>query len=327
MKFLKSAIPIFLAFAIGFILYKNIDIEQLFAEIQKANLWFIIISILIMVFSHYLRAVRMNILLRTLGYKPSDLNTSLAVIVGYLANLVLPRMGEVTRCTIIQRTNQIPANISIGVVVTERVVDVVCVLLCLVLCLFLEYNVIYDFVISILPYKNVESWKLALSLVFISAVVIFGFLFIKSFATKNTSNKWVIKFFELLIGFKSGVLSIFKLKNSTLFIFLSVGIWFCYALLTWILLLAFEPTQHLSASVGLVVNTMGAFGMAVPVQGGIGAYHFMVQSVLLLYQIPAQIGLICATLLHSTQMVGTIFFGAISGLILFFVGGKTKSRV
>lgn len=318
MKFLKTIFPVLLALLVGIVLYQLIDFKKLFEELQKANIWLVIIPCFIMLFAHYLRAVRMNLLLKAVGYKTSDLNTSLAVVVGYLANLILPRMGEVTRCTIIQRTNQIPANVSIGVVVTERIVDVLCVLLCLVLCLFLEYNVIYDFVLSILPFKNLEIWKLILALSILLILGLIAVFIIKSQAYKFAENKWIKKVLELLIGFKSGVLSVFKLQNRFLFILLSVGIWFSYALLTWILLLAFEPTQNLSASVGLVVNTMGAFGMAVPVQGGIGAYHFMVQSVLLLYQIPAQIGLICATLLHSSQMLATIIFGSIAGLILLF---------
>lgn len=318
MKFLKTIFPVLLALLVGMVLYQLIDFEKLFDELQKANIWLVIIPCFIMLFAHYLRAVRMNLLLKAVGYKTSDWNTSLAVVVGYLANLILPRMGEVTRCTIIQRTNQIPANVSIGVVVTERIVDVLCVLVCLVLCLFLEYNVIYDFVLSILPFKNIEVWKLILA---VCILLILGFivvLIIKKQANIFLENKWIKKVLELFIGFKSGVLSVFKLQTRFLFFLLSVGIWFSYALLTWILLLAFEPTQNLSASVGLVVNTMGAFGMAVPVQGGIGAYHFMVQSVLLLYQIPAQIGLICATLLHSSQMLATIIFGSIAGLILLF---------
>lgn len=318
MKFLKTIFPVLLAVLVGIVLYQLIDFTKLFAELKKANIWLIIIPCFIMLFAHYLRAVRMNLLLKAVGYNTSDWNTSLAIVVGYLANLILPRMGEVTRCTIIQRTNQIPANVSIGVVVTERIVDVLCVLVSLVLCLILEYNVIYDFVISILPFKNIEVWKLILAVGVFFVLGLIVVLIIKKQAHKFSENKWIKKVLDLLIGFKSGVLSVFKLQNRFLFIVLSVGIWFCYALHTWILLLAFEPTQNLSASVGLVVNTMGAFGMAVPVQGGIGAYHFMVQSVLMLYQIPAQIGLICATLLHSSQMLATIIFGSIAGLILLF---------
>lgn len=322
MKTIKTIFPIFLAFLVGFLLYQLIDFKKLFVELAKANIWLIIIPCFIMLFAHYLRAVRMNLLLKALNYKTSDLNTSLAVVVGYLANLILPRMGEVTRCTIIQRTNQIPANVSIGVVVTERIVDVLCVLFCLVLCLFLEYTIIYDFVISILPFKNLEAWKIILVIITLITLGFLFFYFLNQLVKKSPENKWVKKFYELIIGFKSGVLSVFKLQNRFLFISLSVGIWFCYALLTWILLLAFEPTQNLGASVGLVVNTMGAFGMAVPVQGGIGAYHFMVQSVLVLYQIPTQIGLICATLLHSSQMIATILFGSIAGLLLLFNTNK-----
>lgn len=322
MKTLKTIFPLLLVLLVGFLLYQLIDFKKLFIELQKANIWLIIIPCFIMLFSHYLRAVRMNLLLKAVGYKTSDLNSTLAVLIGYLANLILPRMGEVTRCTIIQRTNQIPANVSIGVVVTERIVDVLCVLLCLVLCLFLEYSVIYDFVISILPFKNLEITKILLIMIIVIICFIVIIYIYNKDAKKDPANKWNKKFLELLTGLKSGIFSVFKLQKRVMFISLSLGIWFCYALLTWILLLAFEPTQNLGASVGLVVNTMGAFGMAVPVQGGIGPYHFMVQSVLLLYQIPAQVGLICATLLHSSQMLATIIFGSIAGLVLLFFAKK-----
>lgn len=195
MKILKTVFPVLIAFAIGFVLYRLIDFKNLIVELEKANVWLIIIPCFILLFAHFLRAVRMNLLLRAVGYQPSVLNTSLAVVVGYFANLLLPRMGEITRCTIIQRTEHIPANISIGVVVTERIVDLICVLICLVLCLYMEYAIIYDFVISILPFKKDETWKLLLILLGISLFFIVFYIlskkYLKNLITTLSAKKFL----------------------------------------------------------------------------------------------------------------------------------------
>lgn len=317
---LKKSIPYLLALVLIFVLWKFIDFQMLIEQFKKANLFFVVVSMLIMAFSHYLRALRMNMLLKALGNKTSDLNTSLAVFVGYLVNLLIPRMGEVARCTVLNKTNSIPIQVSLGAVITERIVDVLCLISFLIFSLFIEYDVVISFIKTIISSKNgtINTTILFFIIFLLITLIIIIYLIIKNIDKILKINIFK-KIYDVIIGFSTGMMSIFKVENKVFFFICSLGTWICYFLLTWVLMMAFEPTMNLGWKVGFITNALGAVGMAAPVQGGIGAYHFMVQQVLVVYGITPELGLVCATLLHSTQMFTSIILGIIAFIILFFI--------
>lgn len=322
---LKKIIPYCLAIFLVILLCKFIDFETLLAQFKKANPMYIVLSMLVMAFSHFLRALRMNMLLSALGHKTSNYTTSLTVFVGYLVNLVVPRMGEITRCTLLQKTNQIPLEVSIGAVVSERLVDVVCLLIFLIFGIFIAQDVVLQFAETIWNSKKSTGSSLWLYVLLI-ATPFTGLLVYLTYKNLDKILKISIfnKIFTVLKGFWLGIVGIIKIKNKGIFALYSISTWICYFILTWLLMLAFEPTSNMGWKVAFITNALGAVGMAAPVQGGIGAYHFMVQSVLGVYGIEASLGLVCATLLHSTQMFATIIFGLISSVLVYFVINKQK---
>src|SRR5690606_35562299 len=122
--------------------------NRIISDLRDADYFWVFMSLLAVWLAHVFRAIRWQMLIRPLGYRPKLTNTYHAVIIGYLANLALPRMGEVTRCGVLNRTDRIPVNALIGTVITERLIDVFCLLLVTVLAVLLKFDVISGFVIE-----------------------------------------------------------------------------------------------------------------------------------------------------------------------------------
>ena len=121
------------------------DWNSIISDLSGANYIFLIPATLMLVVSHFIRALRWKILMEPLGYKPSTLNTFLAVFVGYWANLAVPRLGEVLKCTILARYEKVPADKLIGTIVAERAIDVCSLIVIMVITVFSQYNLIGGF--------------------------------------------------------------------------------------------------------------------------------------------------------------------------------------
>ena len=128
---------------------KESDWVQIKTSIQKARLWLIIPVCLTLLLSHFSRAIRWKILMEPLGYKPSTFNTFAAVMIGYLVNAAVPRLGEVVKCTLLSRYEKVRADKLVGTIVMERAVDMVCLAVVFVAALIFQGHVIGDFVSSL----------------------------------------------------------------------------------------------------------------------------------------------------------------------------------
>src|SRR5215212_8609246 len=120
---------------------KNIQHEQWLQikdSIQQARHWLIIPAFLLLFLAHYSRALRWKILMEPLGYRPSTFNTFAAVMIGYLVNAGVPRLGEVVKCTLLARYEKVRADRLVGTIVMERAVDVVCLLLVFIAALIFQ---------------------------------------------------------------------------------------------------------------------------------------------------------------------------------------------
>lgn len=310
--------------------FRGQDLQKIISDLKNANYFWVIASVVVSIFAHYIRALRWKMLIKPLGHEPSNANTYHAVMVGYLANLAVPRMGEISRCGVLNRTNKIPLNNLIGTVIIERIIDVLFLLSILVFSILLEYNRIFDFIkINILePMFDKVSSSSILLYVFIAILLIalIVFYIIKAYHEKLLSIKLYNKLFEILVGFKEGVLSVIKMEKKSLFIFYSASIWFLYILSTFLCYFAIESTSGLSFSSAIFVTAVGGIGMSAPVQGGIGAYEATVQLGLLVYGIAAVNGLAYATLNHSGQILSILIFGSISLLYIFLRFRKNKDE-
>lgn len=227
---------LFLGLGVFFIWFslKDLNLEQRTSIIENMkavaldNRWvFLLFSMIIGLFSVVFRALRSVQLLEPLGYKISKINSYHAVMICYLANLAFPRLGEILRCTFIQRYEKVPFQKTLGTVVTERIIDMICFGLVLLFALFLESDKIAMFFTSNID--NASNGLFSLPIILI-IIIIFITLIIVYWVVKKHIKEWKIyqKLKNLIVGFWNGLISVVKLKNPFVFILYSVCIWLCY---------------------------------------------------------------------------------------------------
>lgn len=317
---LKSILQFCLFFGLGALLlyfaFINLDLDydKVLNGFKQANYYWIAAALAFSLCSHFVRAVRWNMMLEPLGKKPSAFNAFNAVMIGYLFNFAIPRMGEVSRCGILTRTDKIPMNQSLGTVVVERVFDMIILLLATFTVLFIEFDVLYGFFNEtfIAPLAS----KLAgLGLIIIIAVLVLaaaGFLMLMRFKHVLLRSAIAGKVISMLLGFVDGFKAVFKLKSPGSFLLQTLLIWVLYYLNTFSFLMAFPETSHIGFAGVMSILVVGTFGFAAPVSGGIGAYHIFVAKALALYGVSSVAGGIFGFVSHGMQMVMILIVGSFS---------------
>lgn len=324
-KTLKFVSFFLIGILIFWMVYKDQDIVRL-KEIltNEVNYFWIIVSLFLGLLSHISRTIRWNLMIEPLSHKPRILNTFLAVMVGYLMNLALPRMGEISRCGVLARYEKISFTKLIGTVVLERLIDVIMLLLILLIVIFTQFGQLMEFL------KNNPEVEEKLMNVVRSPFLIAGGISLLAilwfFRNRIMSGAIIKKLLNFVNQFIEGFRSIQNMKKKGTFIFHSVFIWFLYFLMTYCVFFSFEFTSHLSPLAGLTVFVLGSFGMIAPVQGGIGAWHFMVIEGLALYGIDKADGQVYALLAHGSTTVMLIVLGLIGLLALPFVNERKTDQ-
>lgn len=329
-SFLKYTFSLAIAGVLFWYLYKDVDFSEMMASFKKANLNYIYLSIGLAMFSHLLRAWRWNMLLEPLGYHLKTSRTFLAVMVGYLANFVVPRMGEVSRCGVLKKTDDVSVSRGFGSVVTERVFDMICLLIIVALTLAIEFRRLNDFFLELFLDKATGLEENFLTLIAIGItfllVAILIFFLLKRNQAFLRENKYYNKLTSFLRQLVEGITSVRKLKSPALFWLATLGIWVCYYFMTYVVFFSMEPTSNLSFSAGFIILVLGGIGMATPVQGGIGAFHYLVSAGLLLYGVAEKDGIIFAFLLHTTNSIAIIIVGSVSLFISMIIPKRNSNE-
>ncbi|MDZ4838882.1 MAG: lysylphosphatidylglycerol synthase transmembrane domain-containing protein [Bacteroidota bacterium] len=330
MKLIINALKYLVTLGIGVFLFywvfkdhKWIDLQK---SIQQINPFLILLCFIIAVGSHWFRGVRWVMLIKPLGDTVTHKNAFMAVMVGYLANLAVPRMGEVSRCVVINRTNGTKVDKLIGTVVVERLADVVSLLIILGLNLVLEFDKLKGFFVDYLNNRQADKTDYTSTLIIVALVLVLGLGLIILILTKFKHIKIVKKFKDILQNFAIGFNTIRQLENKWKFLFYTFLIWLLYYLQVYICFLAFPATSHLGPLPALSVLNMGSFGFVAPVQGGIGAYHWIVQKTLMLYNIDESTAKDFAFIAHTFQILVILIFGFISLLVLSSMYKKIKNN-
>jgi glycosyltransferase 2 family protein len=312
---------------------RNLSPEQkkeILKSLSFANYWWISLSIVLGILAHYLRAIRWKMLIEPMGYNPGKRNTFLAVMIGYLANLALPRLGEVSRCTVLTRYEGVPFNKSFGTVITERAIDLVLYVFLFFLNLALQFDKLYSYIDERI-YKPIESKfhlsmnlsgslsKIALAVAILILIVYF------IFRKRIARNKLYLKIRDMAMGFFEGMKSLVKVKRLWLFGVYSLLIWFLYLIMAYLVFFSLPETSHLGIDAGLAVLVFGTIGIML-VQGGIGIYPAIVAETLVLYAVSTTSGYALGWLIWSAQTITVILIGSMS-LILLPILNKKKNYV
>jgi len=292
--------------------------SQAFAQIK----WWVLAPIAVVGFlSHYFRALRWKILLQTVDIHPSTSNTTFAVLIGYLANTVVPRLGEITKCTVLARYERIRPERALGTIIGERAFDTLSLLALIGLILILERSqalTLWNLYLGNML-GNWSEWPWTLIFIAIGALVAL-FLALKGLLPRFRERKAGRIVFRLI----EGVSAIWRLKNRSAFLLYSIAIWLMYILMVYLGYYALDATSHLSFRSAMAIVAFGSIGMIVT-PGGVGAYPLIVAAVLSLYGINEGVGMAFGWICWGTQTVLILMLGIISLILLPIFNGKHKS--
>lgn len=297
------------------------DIQNLKSLIYNANGLLVLLCVLILVFSHYIRALRWTSMISATGNKPGTLNVFLAVITGFFFNLVFPRLGEVMKCSVLGKYEKMPVDKLIGTMVAERIIDLFCLIVVIFFTIISQLNRVSSYAtefLTLLSGKISNSGtflvKLALALLAIS---------FSAFILYRLKHrlKWLNAVKKAIHGFYEGLTSIKNIKNKSAFFFHTFLIWFLYLTSIQVGFYAMPELSSQGLAASLTILTFGSFAMIVT-QGGIGAYQLAVQKTLTLFGVNAVTGLAFGWLLWSVQTLMLLTLGPVSLVLLFFINRK-----
>ncbi len=308
------------------LVFRKIDVSEVVAEIRAAKYVWLLFSIILGIFSHIARAMRWNILIRSLGYKTDTPTTFYAVMTGYLANMAFPRLGEVTRCGVLSKKKSIPFTTLFGTVISERLFDTIILALIILLVIFFQLNLVSGFVDKyIVSYfsgmANRDNLYLAILVLF--ALIVVPLILFRIFFNRIRNMHIYNKVRDFLKGLLDGIKTIMHMKHKWSFMGLTVLIWLLYTLMTYTAFFALEATSGLDFIDAITVMALGSLGMVAPVPGGIGAYQFVVKAILTeIYLVQSEPAVSYSIILWAAQSAMIIVVGAISYYILVFKKSK-----
>lgn len=334
-KILLTFFSFLLAIVLIVIAFKGIDFKETLSFIVKANLFYVLLYIILLFLAHYFRAVRWKLLLYNVKKDVESGNLFGGLMIGYALNSALPRAGELARAAVVVNKEKISLSSTLGSIFLDRVLDIFFLAIALFISLIFYSKSLYDKII----WLKDSLLYLFLLLAFCLAVI-YLFIFQKNFLQKISNflfSKISPKLEEKLANFinrlMDGAYSIRNRKNFFSIISLSFLIYLFYALCAFIGFYLVDLNKENWAFMdGWIVMTITSFGNLVPTPGAIGSYHLIAVSLLKnLYGIEANLAMVYALLTHflsyaSSAFVGFIFYFAWGGHNLFKLENKKASQ-
>jgi uncharacterized protein (TIRG00374 family) len=290
------------------------DRTQIINYIKNADYRFILLSVLFGILSHLSRAYRWKFLLAPLGYQPRFVNSTLAVLIAYIANLGIPRSGEILRATTLSTYEKIPFDKNFGTIIAERLVDLVILIGFIFLALSLQFDLIWN----VLKEKEISLTSLWVG----GSLLLFGFFFIK-YLFKREDILFVHKIKTFFKGLVDGILSLKTMPNKGLFILHTLFIWIMYLAMFYVIKWTVPETASLSLSAMIPAFVIGGLTISAT-NGGIGIYPFSVALMLSAFGISNESGLAFGWIMWSSQTAMIIIFGSLSFFILPLVNRLKK---
>lgn len=298
------------------------DVENTKQSFKRADYVIVTLSAIISILAHVVRAWRWNSMLQPLGHSIRFKNSFAAVMIGYVVNFAIPRGGELSRCGVAAKYENVPFAAALGTVITERIVDILLMLVLFFITLGVQYSELIR-LIKELPQK--ESLKpLADSINFIfnneNSLLVAGcvtvFLVIVFFLLRKKINSLLKgKIGGIIKKFGEGISSVRRVKNPTLYIFQSFLIWFFYFLSLYVCFWCFDETKDLGIKPALAVLLLGTLGVAIS-PGGIGLYQIISTEVLIFYGVGNGIQGSFPWIVWGAQFIAIIIIGGLCFLLL-----------
>ena len=314
---LKIALPIVLGGFILYWIYRDFDFSRIQDVLVNAtDGGWMAVSLLFGVLSHVFRGWRWKQTLEPLKAYPHTGNCVDAIFLSYATSLVLPRVGEVSRCGVLARYDHVSFAKSLGTVVTERLVDTLCILLITGVTFLLQMPVFLTFFsqtgtkIPSLVHLLASPWFYVALFSLIGVLVLLYYLL------------RMLSFFErvkgVVLNVWEGIMSLRNVRNIPLFLLYTVLIWLCYFLHFYLTFYCFSFTEHLGVLAGLVMFVGGTFAVIVPTPNGAGPWHFAVITMMMLYGVSDTDASVFALIVHGIQTLLVIVLGVYAWLHLMW---------
>ena len=293
--------------------FRNIDLSQLWADIKGAKYSWMLLSLACLAISLYFRALRWNIQIEALGYKTRATSTYGAVLIAYLANCIFPRLGEVVRCSVLRRKENIPFDKTLGSVISERIIDLTVLFGLAFLVIVFQWKLLGSLVTSwMVPLFNKLIDNVLFGVIAIILVAV-GFYSIIILCKKNK------KIASIWHGFIDGVKSVVTMRKKWRFVLYTLGVWGFYVLMTWLPFYMLNETGNLGVVEAITLLGIATMGIVAPVPGGIGTYHFIAITLLNgFYGISEQVAGSFAAINHGSQMIFYLITGVLAYIVMFF---------
>lgn len=308
-KWLTVLIPLFIGIGIIYYQYTTLtseEISKIKISFQKANYYYILLSLLIACVGYWSRAYRWKFALNHLGYQTKFSNNFFTVCVSYLVNLTVPRSGEITRAALLKKYENVPFDKAFGTIVAERIVDFLIFLLFVFVGFVSQFKQIYAFLVS----ENVSLQSLIITAIF-GMVLFVVFILIWIYA------EWqiILKLKKKFSGLIEGITTVYKMKDKWKYIFHSFFIWFSYLAMFYVAIFALPETTNISFDIVIMGFIFGSLAVGFS-NGGLGAYPFSISKIFLLYGIANEVGTAFGWLVWTSQTVLAIVLGLISYVLL-----------
>lgn len=310
-------LPLVLGGAILWWMYRGFDWavfeHSLTTEMNWTWMW---LSFPFGILAQVFRALRWRQVLRPLGQQPRLGTCVNAVFLSYASSLVVPRIGEVLRCSVLKRYDGVSFSQGVGTVVTERIVDMVIIALLSFIVFLTQIPVFIDFfqqtglgVGGFLGQFTLTGWLV--TLVSGILIIVTGLYLLRHYELMTRTR-------SILKDLKEGLLSIRHLDGTGRFLFYSLAIWGCYFLHFYLTFFCLRCTAGLGVSVAMVAFVVGTFAVLVPTPNGAGPWHFAVKTILMLYGVPSDDGALFALIVHSVQTLLVAVLGVYAVAALAF---------
>lgn len=322
---LKVVIPLAIGVYVIWYQFTQLTKEQLLQikdSFAQADYFWVVLSVTLGLVSHLSRAYRWKYTLEPLGYQTKFLNNFFAVMIGYVANMILPRFGEVWRCVMVSRYENLSFEKVLGTVVAERVADMIVLLLIIVTVVVMQLNMLRESIGKLLDnfFTSNSPSELAIKLgsVGLTALVlgVIGWRILT-----RSQNPIVLKVRNLLRGLIEGVMTILTMKQKWAYLAHTIFIWVMYLVSYYVPFLALPDTSIASSSAVLASFIMASFSIIL-VQGGIGVYPIAVAQTLTIYSIPYEAGFAMGWIIWVVQTMMVILFGILSLILMPIFNSK-----
>lgn len=278
---IKVVLPLGLGIAIIYYLISKIDPSQLWEILKDANWGILLFSLFFGLLGNTIRGYRWALFITPLRYSPKISNLNYAIYGGYAVNFALPRAGEIWRCGVIAKEDNIPFSKLFGTMILDRIFDTITVaIISLVAFLFNMQFFLTQLEQNQTTFNTISGiFKSPLLYLAIGAAIITTYIVFRFFK----ENVIVRKIKGFLSSIASDLKAIWKMNTKGRVFLYTIGIWgsyFCYFYITFF---AFDFTADLGITAGLIAFALSSISMGVPSNGGLGPWQIAVIASLSLY--------------------------------------------